>query len=1111
MKRTFLLFTLLSLIFSTAHASLTPNKEYYIWLNIYEKLIGSDEAGTGPALSEYGTNADADSYIFIAEDSGQSGYVLLRQKSSNRYLAAHSTNSYSLVFEDAASTANRFLWKIDEGTYTYLINKKNSKYVGVDGAQKGLDYVPIYYDKPKGSHSQFSAIPVVGETWDDARAAYVSEVYTNAQGIQEIDYCQVVNQTIDRSDAVDIHITSNTKPISGSSSINLGSSHTWLILDNFAPSTVNNYLQYVTINGKKAVNGSNCRVAIYLNGAAIIPTNGKKVMSCTGTAGDFTLNEGNNAIAVKYNNTMTSFVLQRGYMATLATGESGSGYSRVFVADHADLEVTLPEALAKRVTSVNIKAWQYLSKKGWGDTAGASKGSDLRASWFWSWSAGYSSTKDMEFVPCRQHKSWPSASEVNSKTQSAAFSINEPEHSEQHTSDKCACGGTVDAWYCTTITPDFQASGGRIGAPQPTDFSWMYDYFSKTDDMAYRCDFAVTHSYWDINSRSEADYASYYVNRCKEVWSNTGRPLWITELEIGSSWGEKVTDYDKYRKYLLVLLQKIEESDWIERYAIYEYDVYGSYMYYRDGNWNRTSLTPAGQVYRDHRSTFAYHANYTKIPVWWAPSAKKPSLTVKQNEGNRRFTFVITNPNTDMTDELTVERLLSDGTWEVVATVESRNKFEDETVTLSNIVIDGADAAVDVFRATVKTLRGVTMSSMEGFITNPGIEATSKTNVDSWTMTRESYSGCTKSASGDTYFEVWDATPTSINFNYYQDLTGIPAGIYRLSANVFNTVDGVSGIVNGAVGLYAQSADQFYFAPVTEDADIASDATDINAVPLTVINRILVGTDGTLRVGVRNLGTMQARWAGADNFLLSRVDNLPSTETELLREQYRSDCNLYALMPALDDEATTLDASRFIVNPDANRKTSFGWTATNVDFKTNAESYDGTSSNTYWNIWKSGAFSSSLTQTVTGLPSGTYTFSAVLRGQNTASMTLSATTATTSVSSETFVGHGAVVQEGDEYPNGWNVVSTAPITIAHGQSLTLTLKVATSATAWWSADHFQLTLTEKAPVPDGIDTTKAQLRQFDPYAIYDLSGRRVPYPTLKAGIYIIGGKKIHLK
>lgn len=1104
MKRLLSLLAIVMLWATTASAALKPDTEYYLWLNIYEKLIGTNAEGTSPALSEYGVNDDAASYIFIAESSGKDGYVLLRQKSSNKYLAASGSNSYSIVFEAERSTADRFCWKVDEGTYTYLTNKKNSKYVGVDGAQKGKDYVPIYYDKPKGSHSQFSAIPAVGENWDEARQAFESEVYTNAQGVQEIDYCQVKNRVIDRSDAVDIHITSNVKPIQGNSTINLGGDHTWLIIDNFTPSEViSNYLRFVTINGKKAANGTNCRVAIYLNGAAVIPTTGKKVLSFDGTAGESTLNvtDGFSAMTTKYNNTMTSFVLRRGYMATLATGTNGSGYSRVFVADHADLEITLPEALAKRVTSYNIKPWQYLSKKGWASKSGKSGTDKLRATWFWTWSADQSSTADFEFVPCLQHQGWPSVNDVNSHTSSASVSLNEPEHSEQH--DGCSCNGTTDAWTAYTFNNKFLPSGGRIGSPQPTDLSYLTNYFGHVDEMASRCDFAVTHAYWDLAGYNETNYADWFCNtQCKSVWNNTKRPLWLTEMEISASWNtNKVTSYEQNRKYLVVLLQKMEECDWIERYAIYGTDMWETYMFY-DADPSK-SLTPAGQVYRDHRSTFAYHSNYTKTPVWWAPSAKKPSLGITQNEKTGKFTFTITNPNTDMTDELYVEHLTIDGTWEEVARVTSRNQFEKDIIQVTGVTIEGAFANTDIFRAVVKTLRGVIVTSDSGFITNPNINATSKTNVDGWTLTRESYAGATKAESGDTYFEVWGSNAANINFNYYQDVSDLPAGVYRLMANVFNTLDGVSGAVNGAVGLYAQSADQFYFAPVTEDAQLDAKATTLDGVPVAQIDRIIVQEGGQLRVGVRNLGVMQARWAGADNFVLLRTGDL--NDISLPAEQAHAEVALYDLMPPIDGG---FDATRFIVNPEANNKTSYGWKTSNVGFNDKNESYDGDASNYFWNIWKSGAFNSSLSQEITGLPAGTYTLSALLRGQDTAEMTLTAST-TTSSGSKTFTGEGETSTAEDELPNGWRRITTEPVTVQHGQSLTVSLSVKTSGTAWWSADHFTLTLTEKSD--DAVGIQQVPQPTADPYAIYDLSGRRVAYPSLKRGIYIIGGKKVLLK
>ena len=1098
--------------------SLQNNHEYYIVFNIYDKLIGSNEGGDAPALSAYGTNSDANSYIFVAEDAGN-GYFLLRQKSSGKYLAASTSNTWSIVFQSSRSTADAYCWRVSgNGVEQYLQTKKNtSARVGVDGANKGSKYVSIYYDKRKGSHASFRLVPVVGADFDAAQQAYESEEFTNAQKIREIDYIQLNGRNINRSDAIDIHITDNNTPIV-SGSVNLGSDRTWLIFDNIVPSKViSTYLQYVTINGAAAERGTNCRVAIYLNGAAVIPMPDAPFTGYYGTdmSGEsFELEVKNHKNLEDNSNKMRSFVLRRGYMATLASGTSGSGYSRVYVADHADLIVNLPTALDLRVTSVNLKNWQYLSKKGWGNTAGTSGGPGLRATWYWSWNAGYNSTNDMEFVPCRQHKYWPSASEVNSHTSSAAFSINEPEHSEQHTSDKCSCGGTVDAWYCTTITPDFLAGGGRIGSPQPTDFSYLTSYFGHVDDMAYRCDFAVTHAYWDLGGRDASSYADWFVNQCKSIYNNTGRPVWLTEMEISASWNNnKVSSYEQNRQYLQALLERMDDCPWIERYAIYGFDMWQTYMYY-EANPSK-GLTPAGEVYRDHRATFAYDASYQKVSNWWAPSVKTPILTVSGTPAGGSYNFSIVNANGDMTQTVAVQRSTNGSSWQTVAELSDRSLFENSVQSISNVQISGTTEA-DQFRAVVTTLTGNTAESKAvtsgGLLANPNIEVADKGSVPGWTCTKNAQNGYTK-ATGDTYLEVWHPSASNMTFDYYQDVSGLEDGVYLLSANVFNSSNGETGAsVNGEVGLYAQTTDQLYFAPITIDSEL-------NTERLTTIDRILV-SDGKLRIGIRNLGQMKARWAGADNFQLIYLGAVEDVLTDESEEDVimRADYILTALMP--DNGDGTYDATRFIVNPDANNKDTFGWTASNVAFNS-GEAYDGDNANNYFDKWSASSYTSSLTQTIPVLPVGAYKLGVMVRTAEAHSITVTATTSSGASASATFSGSGDQPASAS-YPK-WALLELDAVQVNKGESLTI--KLATTGSSWWSADHFTLTcLNPVATGIEGMDNGQWTMDNgqwtMDNGAnvsiIYDLSGRRVQTSILnpqsqKKGLYITNGKKILIR
>ena len=1099
MKR-HLLFLLMLLVVGTTRAALTSGTEYFIWLNIYEKLLGSSSDGSSPALSAWGTNASTDSYVFVAEDCGKSGYVLLKQKSSGKYLAASGSNAWSIIFESSRSTDDRFCWSADEGTYVYLTNKKNtSAYMGIDGANKGSAYVSVYYDKPKGSHSQMTVIQATSGNYNTDRRAFESSEYTNAQGVREIDYIQLAGKNISRDDAIDIHLTANENPIIGTSTVDLGSDRTWLVFDNILPSKVkSDFLKYVRINGSTARVNTNCRVEIFLNGAVVIPIP-QTIFSADGS-GLFTLGKGNHTDLGEQSNCMTSFTLRRGYMATLATGRNGSGYSRVYVADHADLEVTLPAALSKRVTSVNIKPWPYLSKKGWGNTAGSSGGPGLRATWFWAWNASYSSTTDMEYVPCRQHLYWPSVEEVNSHTSTAAISLNEPEHAEQHTSNKCSCGGKIYEWNAYLLTKDFRAGGGRVGSPQPTDFGYLTNYFKYVDqnDNETRCDFAVTHAYWYVSSRSASSYASWFVNECKSIYNNTKRPVWLTEMEISSSWNKNNKDnpdwldgdwsYANIAKYLQVLLQKIDECPWIERYAIYGTDWYITYMYY-EANPSK-GLTPAGEVYRDHRATFAYNSAYIKEPVWWTPGVKKPSLSATYDSATKVLTFNIVNENGDTTDRLELERY-NGSSWEIVTTFDNRQQLEDKS--LSTTLPDFASSQGSRFRVKVYTLYGGTSTSDEmeiGGIKNSTIVANSKTDIPGWTCLRSANNGFTKEDSGDTYFEVWHPTAQGISFNYWQDITGLEDGIYRLTANVFQ-----SGAADGAVALYGQTTEQLWTAPVMTDGTITDSSVSIESIAIT---------DGKLRVGVRNIAPMKARWAGADNFVLTRIGDVPSSNYELRELMDEYDNILMAVWPLNGEE--TRDASGMIINPQATGERKDGWTVQNVDIS-KGEAYDSDTSNPYFNYWSPNSYTSSMTQTISGLPSGQYTLSAILRGNSKVSMTLAASTSDDNQQTN-FTGTGTTAT--GSLPMGWQKVTLPAVNMRKGDELTISLTA--TGSSWWSADNFQLTYEPEDPTAiDEIKNEKLRIKNDVP--VYDLSGRRINawstfHSPLKKGIYIVNGRKV---
>lgn len=606
------------------------------------------------------------------------------------------------------------------------------------------------------------------------------------------------NLTIEEQ--LDLHITDGNAPLTACN-INLANEKAWLILDNVRPSdAINKYLSQVKIYGQPADQNTNCRVVIYLAGCAILPYTDADVVF-TGyygeqyTGEDIKLGVGNHNSLGKDANQMRSFRLKRGYMATIASGTNGSGYSRVYVADHQDIEVpVMPTATYGRVSSVIVKKWSYVSKKGYCSTnSNSSIQADCKkigATWYYTWGADRYSTYDLEYVPIRQHIWWPSVSSFMSQSSTACLSINEPEHAEQH--DNCDCKGVISEWTACTLTPDFQKTGMRIGSPAPTADSWLTTYINHCNDMAYRCDFVAIHAYWGSNEC--ADGNAWY-NRLKAIYDATKRPIWITEWAYGASWTNESwpsgwsDKLEQNRWRVKDIQKKLEEAPFVERYAYYQWDT----QYRNLVDWGDGHVTPAGKVYRDMKSDFAYRADKQFTPVWWAPGKKAVSLTATANEKAGTVAVKVFNPNQDLTDVLTIQRYNSDAdTWEDFYTETNRSKFDKDTLNYS-FPISQFNLSEDLLRAYIKR----TVNNGDKAYSSPAIIYSSRcqdysyriqnrncddNNTDGWTVENVSTNkGEANDGDGNNaYFNQWKATAFTSTMS--QTVTNLPKGRYTLGA-----------------------------------------------------------------------------------------------------------------------------------------------------------------------------------------------------------------------------------------------------------------------------------------------------------------------------------------
>lgn len=945
----------------------------------------------------------------------------------------------------------------------------------------------------------------------------------------------IQKQNLTLSTPVDFHIMNETDALLNST-IDLANDKAWVILDNTLPSdAIQNYLSSFTINGSKAINNYNVRVGVYLNGTLIMPYS-SVVKPFTGFSnenygGDISeLKLGANELG-NTSNAFQSFTLKRGYMATVASGANGGGYSRVYVADHQDINIPiLPQALNRRISSVHIKKWNYVSKKGWCSTTSnaaiATECKKMRATWFYTWSADRGSTSDTEYIPIKGHLYWPSTSQINGQINSThVLSFNEPEHSEQHTSDKCSCGGVISAWTACTKTPDFQPSGMRIGSPAPTDASWLTEYIGHCNDMAYRCDFVVMHCYWGTN---EAPNAASWYSQLKSIYDKTKRPIWITEWNNGASWtteswpsgyGDKL---EKNKNTIREILNVLDTCRFVERYSIYNWDSYYRAMINTDDGW----VTPAGQVYRDNKSTFAYNADVQFVPVWWVPSLKTVSLKAKINSLDGKIVFTVSNDNGDMTDKLIIQRKKSDGTFENFYTENNRSTFDTNTNTYS-FDLGGINPENDEFRLYITTTSGGETYSNTiglGYLVNPNIITASKTTVEGWTCLKSAANGYTK-ATNDTYLEVWNSSPIGMYFDYYQDVTELAEGVYELSAACFNSTNGVAGSsVNGHVGLYAQADGIEYFAPVTNDSELNTQVRQTIAY-IAVKHR-------KLRIGIKNIGEMSARWAGADEFKLKYIGTIEGVLTEGYDKFKENMQNIsderYLKLFVWNEEKTTADAGKVIINPDCLRNDTYGWAANNIDFSSGG-AFDGISSNNYWNKWSSTDYTSEMYQDLSFLPEGSYSLNAMLRCSIGGKMKLyMIDNHSPDSTSAMLTGTGITPPPNSAYPDGWNKITTEKIEIRRGENLRIGF-ITTMKNQWWSADHFTLTyeplksLGVKKYRNDNIqivtkgESVEITTKESVNIVIYTLSGKLIYMQKVDAGInrialskgiYLINDQKI---
>lgn len=519
------------------------------------------------------------------------------------------------------------------------------------------------------------------------------------------------------SGEVDYHITAKAAITSGGS-LNIEGEEAWLFFDNVVPSAViKYYLPKITVNGSAAVIDQNIMVTVYKQGAVVIPhgTNYNPLTVYTGpnytgnSKGDFAVFTYYQSLGT-FNNAIQSFKLKRGYMATLANDAGGTGYSRCFIADDADIEMpVMPGELNAKVSFIRIFRWRYPSKKGFagGDQTALDT---LNCTWFCDWNIdGNTSQYDYDYALHRHHIGWPSYSGINGKNNvEHLLGDNEPDNTGDSKENDHTVDEVLAQWE------GMYGSGLRVGSPACTsaNSSWLYPFVDSCDARGYRLDFVALHCYWYMD-------ASSWRSSLQSIYNRVKRPLWITEWNYGANWtgwpgtsadNPTDADYQIHLAKIKAIVAVLDELPFVERYAFYNW-VQEARKFYKDGY----ILTPSGQYYASTTPPYFFNRSYEVIPkaVYKNPGTLTSTFTPAYSTARLSWT----DPNREMSDSTQIERQMNDGGYQVVGSV--RNSSLTNYAFVDTIK---AGAGNYTYRLRVYLASGVQKLSNETYVNISGTQ-----------------------------------------------------------------------------------------------------------------------------------------------------------------------------------------------------------------------------------------------------------------------------------------------------------------------------------------------------------------------------------------------------
>ena len=422
--------------------------------------------------------------------------------------------------------------------------------------------------------------------------------------------------------------------------VNINSNVSWIRFYNIDPFSAFYYYQdNIYYEDQQLSYPENIRYDNYYNDGSIVRINSDEFSNLTvfsensleGESANITNNtvfEGE-SIPNNLNDDVSSFKLNKGYMATFAENEDGTGKSKVFIASEKDVLINvLPEYLNDKISFIRVIPWNWVSKKGTaGDTAA------MYNNWFYKWSNNGSSDMSREYTPMAWGKG--AADDLNDieiikqkykSTHLLAF--NEPDNcNDQSGQYGNMCVVDTSLVYYKNLLK----TGLRMVSPatrQGEVFSWLNEFNYKAENQDIRIDVIAVHWYdWTSNPENSPnanpqDIYNRFVNYLENVHNLYGLPIWITEFNANRYRNEWV-----HRQFLQLALPYLEETEYIERYSFFP-PVTDQADFFDENN----NYTQIGEFYSNFTSTKSIAENEYATPS-------------NLNSDGYEFTQIECNPN----------------------------------------------------------------------------------------------------------------------------------------------------------------------------------------------------------------------------------------------------------------------------------------------------------------------------------------------------------------------------------------------------------------------------------------------------------------------------------